>query len=309
MTHKPTFTVNVDVTNPGQFFACCGLLELSHRLWPEAEGSFSEDGKAFTISSPNDESATVDQLREAIVQCDITGLTQADREEREALEAEKKQLKRQGKELSGDKETRRKELGTMARAGALSLRTPFNLLLNWWQTSDDDNVKTPKTWAGLQEIHKVARAAQDAIGTIADLTELLNHSCVLVMPNEYRKSEGDEKKTVEPFYFDARRFAHALDVGFSLDIQGAETAAYPAVELLALIGLQRFRPGAFNEKWWFEYTTWVWPINAPIAAAVVSGAVPLQPERRYRFRLLFRDDQKRYKAFSYATQTGGERND
>jgi CRISPR-associated protein Csx14 len=29
-------------TNPGQFFACCGLLELADRLWNGAEGSFTE---------------------------------------------------------------------------------------------------------------------------------------------------------------------------------------------------------------------------------------------------------------------------
>jgi CRISPR-associated protein Csb3 len=308
MTNQAAFSVNVDVKNPGQFFACCGLFELSHRLWPQAEGSFSNDGKAFTILSPIDKSATFEQLRDAILQSDIAGLTHQEREEREALELEKKQLKKQGKELSVEKETRRKELGTMARAGSILLGSPFNLLLNWWQTSEDD-VKTPKTWAGLQEIHKVARAAQDAIGNIADLTGLFNHSCLLVMPNEYRKNAIDEKKTVEPFYFDSRRFAHALDVGFSLDVQGAETAAYPAVELLALIGLQRFRPSLSDEKWWFEYATWARPINAPLGAAVVSGAVPLQPGQRYRFRLFFRDDQKRYKAFSYATQIGGLANE
>jgi CRISPR-associated protein Csx14 len=36
-------TLNVDVTNPGQFFACCGLLELADRLWPGAEGWFQDD--------------------------------------------------------------------------------------------------------------------------------------------------------------------------------------------------------------------------------------------------------------------------
>jgi len=34
--------VNVDPTNPGQFFACCGLLELADRLWPGAEGWFEK---------------------------------------------------------------------------------------------------------------------------------------------------------------------------------------------------------------------------------------------------------------------------
>lgn len=43
MSHpEPAIRVNVDVTNPGQFFACCGLLELADRLWPGAEGWFEE---------------------------------------------------------------------------------------------------------------------------------------------------------------------------------------------------------------------------------------------------------------------------
>ena len=35
-------TITVDLTNPGQFFACCGLLEIADRLWPGAEGWFDE---------------------------------------------------------------------------------------------------------------------------------------------------------------------------------------------------------------------------------------------------------------------------
>ena len=30
---QPTITIGVDLRNPGQFFACCGLLELAHRVW------------------------------------------------------------------------------------------------------------------------------------------------------------------------------------------------------------------------------------------------------------------------------------
>src|SRR5262245_36342044 len=48
---KPSISVNVDPTNPGQFFACCGLLELADRLWPGAEGWFASDGTAFHLRS------------------------------------------------------------------------------------------------------------------------------------------------------------------------------------------------------------------------------------------------------------------
>ncbi len=37
----PTMAINVNLRNPGQFYACCGLLELAHHLWgTEACGWF-----------------------------------------------------------------------------------------------------------------------------------------------------------------------------------------------------------------------------------------------------------------------------
>jgi CRISPR-associated protein Csx14 len=48
----PSIRVKVDVTNPGQFFACCGLLELADRLWPGAEGWF--EGEKFHIYRDNE---------------------------------------------------------------------------------------------------------------------------------------------------------------------------------------------------------------------------------------------------------------
>lgn len=301
MTHlEPSFSVNVDVTNPGQFFACCGLLELSHRLWPGAEGWFDASKSIFAVSAKYP-SASLDHLRDELSKCDISGLSEEERQEREALEAENQQLKRQNKKLPDDKEARRKALGTLAREGEIRLGTPFTLLLNWWQTGEYDTA-APKTWAGRQELHKVARSAQDTLSEITELRTMLDHGCVLRTPHEYGKESSEKKKPVEPFYFDARRFAHALDTGFSLDVQDAETVAHPAVELLALIGLQRFRPAITLDKWTFQYAVWSIPLSAPAASAVGCCAVPAG--HRYRFRLLFRDDQKRYKAFDFAALIG-----
>lgn len=42
--------INLDPTNPGQFFACCGLLELADRLWKGAEGWF-EEGLFCTVGN------------------------------------------------------------------------------------------------------------------------------------------------------------------------------------------------------------------------------------------------------------------
>ncbi|PHS02272.1 MAG: hypothetical protein COA78_21550 [Blastopirellula sp.] len=53
---EPSIRVKVDLTNPGQFFACCGLLELADRLWPGAEGWFEEGEFLLHVSGQSQES-------------------------------------------------------------------------------------------------------------------------------------------------------------------------------------------------------------------------------------------------------------
>ena len=44
-----SFQVRVDPTNAGQFFACCGLLELANRLWQGVESLHSMKSSGFFI--------------------------------------------------------------------------------------------------------------------------------------------------------------------------------------------------------------------------------------------------------------------
>lgn len=256
-TPEPNFSVNVDVANPGQFFACCGLLELAHRLWPGAEGWFDID--RFHVLLPNRRNESLESL---IAKLQDASLVSDD-------------PKADGK------------------IAPLRLGDGFDLRLDWW--FDETGGSDLKTWAGPQSVLSIAPAMKAAIPQTAN-GFILNHGQIVREPN-------NQKKPVEPFYFDARRFAHPLDTGFSLDVQDAETVAYPAVELLSLIGLQRFRPAAVS-KWTFEYTTWSVPLCPVVAAAVVCGALP--GSRAHRFRLLFRDDRRRYKAFAFSTIKGGQ---
>jgi CRISPR-associated protein Csb3 len=297
-----TITVNVDVTNPGQFFACCGLLELAHRLWPGAEGWFDLRTSQFAVRVAAGDSAA-QQLIKEIVKCPIEGLTAAERQELDELGRRKRELKKVGRGLTEAEENRRSELGRLTREGHLVLER-FQLTLDWWQEEG-----TPATWAGKQEIHKIARAAQDGIeGCVAEgrpLQDMLNWQLVLRTPSEYRSEKGTDKK-VEPFYFDARRYAHPLDEGFSLDVQGADTVANPATEFLCLVGLQRFRPKrAEDSRWTFEYCAWGHALGVAQAAPAASGLGRVPPMRRFCFPLQFRDDRKRYKAFGFARPLGG----
>jgi CRISPR-associated protein Csb3 len=67
---EPTHTIRirVDATNPGQFFACCGLLELAERLNPGALGWFEND--SFVIS----EGPSLKTLMACIVVAELTQL-------------------------------------------------------------------------------------------------------------------------------------------------------------------------------------------------------------------------------------------
>jgi CRISPR-associated protein Csb3 len=40
--------LDVDLTNPGQFFGCCGIFELAQRLWPDVVAHF--EGSRFVVS-------------------------------------------------------------------------------------------------------------------------------------------------------------------------------------------------------------------------------------------------------------------
>jgi CRISPR-associated protein Csb3 len=297
-------SVDVDVTNPGQFFACCGMLELAHRLWPGSEGWFAEDQRTFSVRGPEQTDCTIDNLLGALVKAGVQGeLSPEERSELERLERKKRELKKKKKELSSPEEQRRKWLGRRQREGAILIRDPFNIRISWWQEEGDD---VPKTFAGKQEVLRMAEAMLSKVREAVRQKNrsVLGYRCLL---STVAERSGDGSK-VEPFCFDATRFAHALDVGFSLDVQERtmRATAAPITELLALIGLQRFRPRRWDDsKWSFAYWTWRPPLAAPVAAAVASGSVSLRDSRGYRFSLRFRDDQKRYKAFGFATPIGG----
>jgi CRISPR-associated protein Csb3 len=268
---EPSFSVNVDVTNPGQFFGCCGLLELAHRLWGGAEGWFG-DG-VFCITAPAADASIV------------------------SLAGRLRSTQLCSDDPAADDKTC--PLRLRNNDEATNADPPLSLRLDWWL--DEVGVGgSLKTWAGQQRVTAMGGAMLHA--AVAD--EQINSDWLNSGSTGQRP--GSLKRAVEPFYFDARRFANALDTGFSLDAQEASTTAHPATEFLALVGLQRFRPETTSDRWSFEYWTWAQPLSAPVAAGVACGAVPIPGRQGYRFPLRFRDNQKRYKAFSFATQIGDD---
>lgn len=319
-----TIRIPVDVTNPGQFFACCGLLELATRLWSGVEGSFCQDRSFALADVPM--GASIDSLLERLRSTGLTGaLTPVLAAERDELEREKSELKKVNKPLVKEKENRRKTLGDLLRSGAITIDGDFHLRLDWWQEDDSDEVL--KTWAGKMEIRRIALAALHECTNAFKQDRPFEYSCVL-RPADEDDDEGangdeDAEGKVEPFYFDSTRGANAtpLDIGFSpnkLSVLRAaaptktgkekwkqvkmESLAFPVVEFFALVGLQRFRPMPTDQPRVFIYRAWTIPLPPSTAAAAACGLLPGVGGERFRFENGFRTDQRKHKGFLPATR-------
>lgn len=264
-----TIDIAVDPTNPGHYFAACGLFELTTRLGGgDTTARFS--GARFRVETSH-------SLSNVLVALVRAGFPIDDRESTsEDDEAE-----------AGDEE------GGSDLAAPIRVGAPFDLVLDWWKT---DHGKDLKVWAGTMNGPRIAQAMLAAIGDSKLHTEgIFDHASVVFDPSS-------PTKKVEPFYFDARRAgnASARDVGFAPNDLKFETLAFPAVEALCLVGLQRFRPRRIERRI-FEYTTWEPPLPLLVAPAVCAGHGGGASARTYRFESWFRTSQRKHKAFKPAT--------
>jgi CRISPR-associated protein Csb3 len=265
--------IAVDPANPGQFFACCGLLELADRRWPGAEGWF--EGREFFVRG----GGTLSELLAALVNAEINSSLTT------------QELKRLGSLLSAKKATlspseaeEKLRLSALWKCERLHLSAPFDLWLDWW-ADEQTGGKAMKTWAAKQLVLDIARP-------------------MLRVIKEQRWSENATPDVLTrtarvegvPFYFDSHNNCQSTprDTGFGLytlrndiDTQGSTR---PLLELAAFLGMQRFRPGIIAEKRLLCFS--LWPIPLPVAAAGVAttGLLCLPGERRYTFRMLFRSE-------------------
>jgi hypothetical protein len=254
-----SFSVNVDPTNPGQFFACCGLLELADRLWPGAEGWFANGVREFHIAGGESLAVLIRAVASAkltLVDCDDI------------------------------------------YSGRVLIGKPFRpLVLDWWhEWGGRPEAKDLKVWAGTMESHGIARAMQHAMRDETFLRpDLFDVGVIAYDPD-------DDTKKKEPYYFDARRGpnAHSRDVGFSPNDLSMTTTAFPAVELLCLVGLQRCLPAKTDETRVYDYFTWANPLPPEMLPPAVAGLVAFPGGIGFRFENWFRTGQRKHKAFRSA---------
>lgn len=266
---EPTIRVAVDATNPGQYFACCGLLELADRLWPGAEGWFC-DGE-FCIACDG----SLLYLLAVLV-------------------------------MDPPEEVLRLENGLEVKPILSPLKLSFDggastdvTLDAWMRIRVDRNVpgvvgNPPwNFWSGHQTPQGIWNPIRAAL---ARRLLSLNSDTARALFSERELWTGR-------FGFDPGPAWNALDVGFSLNEHQLEVESSPAVELLAAVGIQRFRPVLAADRESFTYATWDSPLSPSVAAAAAAGAMTSPRSQVYRARVANRGQ---YGALTYSQLVSGD---
>ncbi len=266
--------ITVDPTNPGQFFACCGLLELADRLWGGAEGAFSSSGVEFLLSCKGNSCKDhANELRAKLASCVITSTMTE-----EQIARLKKLLNQKKTTLTARDLAEKQRLSDLWETERLRLHDPFNVWIDWWGDERAGGSRF-KTWAGKQFVIDLVRGMQAPIRSDAWSS----------LPTTKWLNEPARDGSL-PLYFDADigGQSSSIDVGFSMDALDMRSRTRPMIEFAAFVGLQRFRPFPEKSGESFSYVQWTEPLPPVLAAAACCGQLPQQNARTFEFRLLYR---------------------
>ena len=264
--------INIDPSNPGQFFACCGIFELAHRMWPGTVAWFQ--GANFKLAG----TGTLSTLLDAFAACKMTNTMSSFQFERFE---ELKTMTGQKKKESPGVEDEYKDLEKLLRESPIVFQSNFGVNVDWF-IDDLSGGSRFKTWAGRQSVLEIAKSMKNALSDF----QWRNENCLGFSVADCGL----------PFNFDSDLGGQggAVDIGFSFDpLAGSAmtripSTARPALELLAFIGLQRFRPLQFRRENRFVYTAWSDPLPIAIAAPAACGELPTGKSTSFEFRLLYR---------------------
>ncbi len=221
--------IPVDLLNPGQVFACLGLMEAAEVLLGEAEGAFDwrdEHQPHFILRAAGDEDP-LEVVLDFLLRAQVESLAPPDSANRtEKWDGISTRLLDETQPFSAP------DPSSPATLPARLFTNAGSIVVDYWidgeKVSGRDNAKF---WAGAGGYPGVA---------------LLRDALALMRQEPQRlKGELFDYDVVQSssFRFDWRRDYVPFDTGFSLNEHGdIVTVGFPLVEVLAAIGLSHARP-------------------------------------------------------------------
>jgi CRISPR-associated protein Csx14 len=269
-------SIPVDLSNPGQVFACLGFMEAAEKLLGGAEGAFDWSERTstrFALRARGEESPIVAVLGFVDKATVVAEMPHRSRNLREWLPTWGPfRERRPGAPYGSPDPDSPATLQAVLSAGTGELRID-----HWGDKTRRDNVKF---WAGARG-YPGSALARDALG-------LVHGHSVGAAADPFALAVPQSSS----FRLDWRRDYIPIDAGFSLNAHGDIFAVgYPLVELLGAIGLTHARPERID-KLSYRYgvvgrdatTRDLW-LPPSFLRAALGGGLPSLPSRRYRMSL------------------------
>lgn len=267
-------SIPVDLFNPGQVFACLGLMEAAEILCGPCEGWFNYQAKEFVVDFVVRVEGELNPIAEALrflCRAEVLAIAPLD-SDTSTKKWDVETLTQQDMTFPSSAPDSPATLPVLLKHGAHSI--PIE---HWADGSDRDNVKF---WAGLAGSPGAA-LARDALNLIHGLG---GNALIAAIKDPF----GVDAPQTSSFRFDWRRDYIPLDAGFSPNKHGyIGMVGYPFVELLAAIGMQHARPARINPRDKLAYRYGISSAMLPImfARAVLGGESLGFPIRLFRMRL------------------------
>lgn len=301
-------SIPVDLTNPGQVFACLGFLEAAEVLMGEAQGGFDwsdeTSPKFFLTASGNDN--PFERVLEFLAKAEVrvyahAGFArgaQSDTEDEEgsddADEASEQQDADENEATGSELEF--SEVFPAKRGDAMALPIRIGAGEGLWvelgHWCDGSGVETFKLYSGNRSAEGIARAmikgTRESPRKGQAVGDLRTHG-IATMWAEQRTAMIERPFDVlgpmgGSFNFDPRGAWTAIDAGYSPNDQGHRVVASPAVEILAAWSLQHTRPVMWPIRQ-VRYAVWQEHLAVELARVALQGALPSLERRLFRFEL------------------------
>jgi CRISPR-associated protein Csb3 len=277
-------SVPVDLRNPGQVFACLGLMEATEILIGPCEGRFaytdSETKTQFELVAPGEDNP-VRKVVQFLATCRVVALVPDGMQTpKEVWKVQAEPLPRPFSPMAFRRSQAKDETSTATlpvRLRNVSAEVP----IEYWIDTRSLGVDNVKLWGGSQGKPGAAIAAE----LVSAINKLATHEPELSIERPFDCSSAMSGS----FRLDWRRDYTALDAGFSLNKHKTKMIAvgYPFVELLAAIGLQHSRPVRMTARDSLNYRYYVANGALPTVLMRVALATPALgfPNRAFRMRL------------------------
>ena len=284
-------TIPVDLLNPGQVFACLGLLEAADLLLGGAVGGFVPSGgtnTSFRLSA----NGLADPLLAGLAfladpAVDLRAVSPTDwwpaglprkSENPKVARRIEKARRDVGEHVDSDIfPCRYPESGT-ALPVRIKGKNGYHITLQHWA---DGSSRSPfKLYSGNRSALDIMRAMIHGTKDTYGVTRLWQSQRVEMIerPFDVLTPMGGS------FNFDPRGGWTALNTGYSLDSQEHQIAASPVVEVFAAWGMENARPRDRGTRR-VGYAVWETPLPVILSRAALAGAVSAAHTRWFEFTL------------------------